>query len=57
MSVNLFTSEEWNLIFESLKYTKIRFEEYSAYPSEDFKRARVEEVNKLLEKIRKLTKG
>ena len=46
------TFEDWNLILESLKYTKIRFEEYQGYPSPDFKKERVEGVSKLIEKIK-----
>ena len=45
------TFEDWNMIYESLKYTKLKFEDYQLYPSQEFKQKRIEEVARLMQKI------
>jgi hypothetical protein len=37
-------SSELELVLESLRYTKERFEQYERYPSDEFKAGRVAEV-------------
>ena len=31
------TTEDWEMILESLKYTKLKFEDYEKYPSYEYK--------------------
>ncbi|HWJ28006.1 MAG TPA: hypothetical protein VNS32_15780 [Flavisolibacter sp.] len=46
------------LILESLKYTKLKFESMpigeSGYPSYEFKRNKIDEVDVLIQKLRKI---
>lgn len=51
------TPEDWDFIQESLKYTKIKFEEYDRYPSNDFKQERIDFVNKVSEKVAQIKKN
>ena len=44
------------MILESLKYTKLKFEEYDKYPSCEYKQKRIDEVNELIAKIKLLKK-
>lgn len=46
------TGEELHLIIESLTYSKLKFEEYSQYPSAEFKKTRVESVENLIRKLK-----
>jgi len=48
------TKEDIAFIIESLNYTKLKFEEYDKYPSYEFKLKRIEKVQKLLDKMRKI---
>lgn len=48
------TSEDLNLILESLQYTRNTFEDYQKYPSNEFKVKRIEQVNEVISKIKKL---
>jgi hypothetical protein len=41
------SSADWTFILESLKYTKIKFEGYEGYPSQEFKLGRIEEATKM----------
>lgn len=50
------THEDLDFILESLKYTKLRFEEYKDYPSHEFKQKRIQEVNAVIDKIKSLKK-
>ncbi len=50
------TSEEKQLILESLRYTKLKFESYEGYPSTEFKQKRVNEVNNLIMKLKAIFK-
>jgi tRNA A-37 threonylcarbamoyl transferase component Bud32 len=45
------------LILESLKYTKLKFEEYQGYPSYEYKQQRISEVNDVIAKIQTLKKS
>ncbi len=49
--------KDLNLIQESLEYTLLKFEEYDKYPSQEFKKQRILEVNLVLEKIKSLIKA
>ena len=46
------TSQDLEFILESLKYTKIKFEEYSDYPSNEFKQQRVKAVDDVIAKVK-----
>lgn len=48
--------KDLELILESLKYSKIKFEEYDKYPSNEFKTQRINEINELILKIKSLKK-
>lgn len=50
------TDEDWEMILESLKYSKLKFEEYDQYTSIEFKKERVEAVSQLIAKIKALKK-
>lgn len=50
MKVDL-TDDQWALIRESLGYTKQNFENYTGYPSYEFKQQRIEEVRVILRTI------
>jgi len=43
-----------HLILDSLKYTRLTFEDYQKYPSYEFKLKKIEEVNKVMEVIREI---
>ena len=51
------SAEDWQLISESLKYAKVHFEQYQGYPSDAFKKEKIEKVTNLIKKIRELKKG
>ncbi len=44
--------KDLELILESLRYTKERFSTYDGYPSEDFRKERIEQVERTLAKLR-----
>lgn len=50
------TIEDLKIILESLKYTRLTFENYQTYPSYDYKLKRIEEVNAVIEKINQIKK-
>ena len=54
---DLLTTEEWNLIRQSLLYTRKKFEEYESYPSEDYRQTRIAPVNDLIAKIDEMLKA
>lgn len=56
MENNALSSQDWEMILESLKYSKLKFEEYDKYPSADYKQKRVEDVTQLILKIKSLKK-
>lgn len=51
------TLEDLNVIKESLKYTKLKFDDYQGYPSYDFKQKRVNEVAEVLFKVSEIIKS
>ncbi len=48
------TQTEYAFILESLGYTKLKFSNYAHYPSYEYKRARIAEVEALIDKVRAL---
>lgn len=51
------TSTDFAMILESLQYTKRNFENYAHYPSYQFKRERINEVEAVIEKVCAIQKG
>jgi hypothetical protein len=51
------TAEDISLILESLRYTKEKFANYDRYPSEEFRRSRMADVEAVVAKIRRLRNG
>ena len=54
---NKLTNEDLDFILESLKYTKMKFEDYQGYPSEEFRHSRIKAVNDVADKIRVIKKN
>ena len=50
----ILSNQECDMIIESLKYTKLKFEDYKGYPSYEYKQQRIEEVNELIAKVKVL---
>lgn len=48
------TNSDLEFILESLKYTRMAFEEYQKYPSYEYKQKRINEVNEVILKVKKL---
>lgn len=54
------TLADLDMIITSLEYTRLKFDEYSKYPSYEYKQSRISEVNATIAKvaaIRKTLKG
>lgn len=41
-------------IITSLEYTRLNFQEYQHYPSEDYRKERIDDVNKVINKVKTL---
>jgi len=52
--VNPLKANDYELIFESLRYTRETFANYDRYPSEDFRQTRLAEVDTAVEHLRLL---
>lgn len=50
------TKQDLKFILESLQYTKIKFETYNLYPSNEFKLQRIREVESLISKVQNIIK-
>lgn len=50
------TKSDLSEIITSLEYTKMRFESNTEYPSYEFKRNRIEEIEDIIRKVRELKK-
>lgn len=50
------TEKELQLILESLTYSKLKFEEYSQYPSDEFKTERIKSVEELIKSLKQQSK-
>mgnify|MGYP000935868291 CR=1 FL=1 len=48
--------KDLDFILESLKYTKLAFENYQNYPSHEYQQKRIREVNEVMNKLVKLKK-
>jgi membrane-bound lytic murein transglycosylase MltF len=46
------TQQDLEFILESLKYTKLKFEDYQQYPSYEYKQGRVKEVQDVMSKVK-----
>lgn len=57
MSAIKLTSEDLQLIKESLHYTKLKFENYQDYPSIEFKNERIQGVVEVIKKVDSLLKN
>ena len=55
MGIDLSISD-LKFILESLNYTKIKFETYDLYPSQEFKLQRIKEVETLISKVQNIIK-
>ncbi|WP_452225588.1 hypothetical protein [Lacinutrix chionoecetis] len=55
MTVEL-TNSDLEFILESLKYTRMAFEDYQQYPSYDYKLKRINDANEVILKVEKLKK-
>ena len=51
------TTGDFEVILESLRYSKQRIEDYRDHPSYEFKRQQVERVEKVMEKVRALCRN
>lgn len=52
-----FTKEELEFIIDSLRNTKQMFEVYDKYPSEEFRKERVVELEKIITKAQEIKKN
>lgn len=55
MIVNL-TLDQIHLVLKSLEYTKLKFNDYPAYPSPEFKRKQIAEVEEAIKIFRSAKK-
>jgi hypothetical protein len=55
--MNPLTGEDYDLIFESLRYTKSAFQNYDRYPDETFRRSRIDAVVTAIAHLRELQRG
>lgn len=55
--VNPLTNSDYELIFESLRYTKEAFTKYDRYPDEEFRQMRIAAVETAVEHLRLLQRG
>ena len=56
-AVNPLTPNDFETIFESLRYAKRAFTDYTQYADEDFRRMQIERVDTAVEHLRELQKG
>lgn len=49
--------DDIDVILESLKYSKLRIEEYQTYPSYEYKQQRLTMISDVVEKLRNLKKA
>jgi hypothetical protein len=55
--MNPLTGEDYELIFQSLRYTKEKFQNYDKYPDEDFRRSQIAAVESAVAHLRELQQG
>lgn len=51
---DLLSPDDWKMILKSLNYTRINFENYDKYPTEEYKRQQVHDVSDLISRINNL---
>ncbi|MDB4925938.1 hypothetical protein [Mucilaginibacter sp.] len=56
-NLELLTLEDLSFVKESLKYTKLKFEDYQGYPSYEYKQGRIHEVAEVLNKVAEIIKA
>ena len=54
---DLLSNQDWKMILDSLRYTRLKFEDYEGFPSHEYKLQRIEEVADLSSRIQKLLKS
>lgn len=54
---NQLTSSDFDVILESLKYSKMHIENYDKYPSYEYKQKQLERVNTAANKVKALQQG
>ena len=50
------TVEDLDFILTSLKYSRLKFEDYQHYPSYEFKQSRLDQVGGIIRKVSQLKK-
>lgn len=56
MEKTMLSSKDVEMVLESLKYTKMKFEEYQGYPSYEFKQGRIKDVEEVIAKVSAIRK-
>jgi hypothetical protein len=56
MNSTTLTMSDIDFILESLKYTKLKFENYQGYPSQEYKQERIKTVIDLIAKVNEIKK-
>lgn len=51
---DLLSDGDWMMILESLRYTKLKFEDYEGFPSNEYRQERVNEITRLVARIQSL---
>ena len=51
------TTSDWDFILESLKYTKMKFDDYKQYPSQEYKQKIIDEAAFVMQKVQQVRKG
>ncbi len=54
MGIEPLTGNDLAFIAESLRYSKIRFEEYDRYPSWEYKRERIAEAEEVIARFQEI---
>ena len=51
------TKKEIKIIIDSLEYTRHKFENYDKYPSYEYKQQRIDDVNSVIIKLKRMDKA
>lgn len=54
---DVLSRDDWKMILESLKYTRLKFENYEQFPTDEYKQTRIQEVSELISRIKELLKA
>ncbi len=52
-----FTKKDLEFILQSLKYTKLKFEDYQLYPSYEYQQERIKQVQEVMIKVSNILKA